>query len=138
MHDVYKNIDDYNPDKDNKSLIVFDDMIAGMINNKKLNSIVTELFIIGRKLNISLVFITQSYFKVPKDARLNTTHFFIMKIPNRREFQQVAISHSSDIDTKDFIKIYKKCTDKPYSFLANDTTLASDDPLRFRKNLHNI
>ena len=138
MHDVYKNIDDYNPDKDNKSLIVFDDMIAGMINNKKLNSIVTELFIIGRKLNISLVFITQSYFKVPKDARLNTTHFFIMKIPYRREFQQVAISHSSDIDTKDFIKIYKKCTDKPYSFLANDTTLASDDPLRFRKNLHNI
>ena len=138
MHDVYENIDDYNPDKDNKSLIVFDDMIAGMINNKKLNSIVTELFIIGRKLNISLVFITQSYFKVPKDARLNTTHFFIMKIPNRREFQQVAISHSSDIDTKDFIKIYKKCTDKPYSFLANDTTLASDDPLRFRKNLHNI
>ena len=134
MHDV----DDYNPDKDNKSLIIFDDMIVGMINNKKLNSIVTELFIIGRKLNISLVFITQSYFKVPKDARLNTTHFFIMKIPNRREFQQVAISHSSDIDTKDFIKIYKKCTDKPYSFLANDTTLASDDPLRFRKNLHNI
>ena len=138
MRDVCENIDDYNPDKDNKSLIVFDDMIAGMINNKKLNSIVTELFIIGRKLNISLVFITQSYFKVPKDARLNTTHFFIMKIPNRREFQQVAISHSSDIDTKDFIKIYKKCTDKPYSFLANDTTLASDDPLRFGKNLHNI
>ena len=138
MHDVYKNIDDYNPDKDNKSLIVFDDMIAGMINNKKLNSIVTELFIIGRKLNISLVFITQSYFKVPKDARLNTTHFFIMKIPNRREFQQVAISHSSDIDTKDFIKIYKKCTDKPYSFLVDDTTLAPDDPLRFRKNLYNI
>ena len=138
MHDVYKNIDDYNPDKDNKSLIVFDDMIAGMINNKKLNSIVTELFIIGRKLNISLVFITQSYFKVPKDARLNTTHFFIMKIPNRREFQQVAISHSSGIDTKDFIKIYKKCTDKPYSFLVDDTTLAPDDPLRFRKNLYNI
>ena len=138
MHDVYKNIDDYNPDKENKILIVFDDMIADMINNKKLNSIVTELFIRCRKLNISLVFISQSYFKVPKDARLNTTHFFIMKIPNRREFQQVAISHSSDIDTKDFIKIYKKCTDKPYSFLANDTTLASDDPLRFRKNLHNI
>ena len=79
MHDVYKNIDEYNLDKDNKNLIVFDDMIADRINNKKLNSIVTELFIKGRKLNISLVFITQSYFKVPKDVRLNTTHFFIAK-----------------------------------------------------------
>ena len=138
IHDVYKNINDYNPDKENKILIVFDDMIADMINNKKLNSIVTELFIRGRKLNISLVFITQSYFKVPKDVRLNTTHFFIMKIPNKRELQQIAINHSSDINTKDFINIYKKCTDTPYSFLVNDTTLASDDPLRFRKNLYNI
>ena len=85
MHDVYKNINDYNPDKENKILIIFDDMIADMIHNKKLNSIVTKLFIRGRKLNISLVFITQSYFKVPKDVRLNTTHFFIMKIPNKRE-----------------------------------------------------
>ena len=87
MHDVYKNIDDYNPDKENKILIVFDDMIADMINNKKLNSIVTELFIRDRKLNISLVFIMQSYFKVPKDVRLNSTHFFIMKIPNKRELK---------------------------------------------------
>ena len=93
MHDVYKNIDHYNPDKENKILIVFDDMIADMINNK-LNSIITELFIRGRKLNISLVFITQSYFKVPKDVRLNTTHFFIMKIPNKREFQHIVINHS--------------------------------------------
>ena len=124
--------------KENKALIVFDDMIADMINNKKLNSIVTELFIRGRKQNISLVFITQSYFKVPKDVRLNTTHFFIMKIPNKRELQQIAISHSSDIGFKDFIKIYKKFTDKPYSFLVNDTTLLSDDLLRFRKNLYNI
>ena len=119
-------------------LIVFDDMIADMINNKKLNSIVTELFIRGRKLNISLVFIIQSYFKVPKDVRLNTTHFFIMKILNKRELQQIAISYSSDIDFKDFINIYKKCTDKPYSFLVNDTILSSDDPLRSRKNLYNI
>ena len=88
MHDVYKDINDYNPDKENKILTVFDDMIADMIaNNKKLNSIVTELFIKGRKLNISPVFITQSYFKVPKEVRLNTTHFFIMKIPNKRELQ---------------------------------------------------
>ena len=75
MCNVYKNINHYNPDKENKILIVLDDMIADMIQNKKLNSIVTELFIRGRKLNISLVFITQSYFKVPKDVRLNTTHF---------------------------------------------------------------
>ena len=138
MYDVYKKIDSYNHDKENKILIVFDDMIADMINNKKLNSIVTELFIRGRKLNISLVFITQSYFKVPKDVRLNTTHFFIMKIPNKRELKQVALNHSSDIDYNDFIKIYKKCIDKPYSFLVCDNTLPSDDPLRYRKNLDNI
>ena len=134
MQYVYKNIDEYNIDKERKILIVFDDMIADMINNKKLNSIVTELFIRGRKLNISLVFITQSYFKVPKDVRLNTTHFFITKIPNKRELQQIALNHSSDITTKDLI-IYKKYTDEPYSFLVNDATLASDNPLRFRKNL---
>ena len=87
MRDGYKNIDDYNSDKENKILIVFDDMIADMIHNKKLNSIVTELFIRGRKLNISLIFITQSYFKVPKDVKLNTIHFFITKIPNKRELQ---------------------------------------------------
>ena len=138
MHDVYNNINDYNPDKENKILIDFDDMITDMINNKKLNSIVTELFVRARKLNISLVFITKSYFKVPKDVRLNTTHFFIMKIPNKRELQQIAIDHSSNINTKDFIKIYNKCTGKPYSFLVNDTTLSSDDPLRFRKIFYNI
>ena len=138
MHDVYKNTNNYNPDKENKILIVFDDMITDMINNKKLNSIVTELFIRGRKLNISIVFITQSYLKVTKEVRLNTTHFFVMKIPNKRELQQIAISHSSGIDFKDFINIYKKCIDKPYSFLVNDITLASDDPLRFTKNLYKI
>ena len=118
MQDVYKNIDEYNPDKENKILIVFDDMIADMIHNKKLNSIVTELFIRGRKLNISLVFITQSYFKVPKDVRLNTTHFFITKIPNKSELQQIALNHSSDISTKDFIKIHQKCTAEPYFFYS--------------------
>ena len=133
MRDVYKNIGDYNPDPENKILMVFDDMIADIIHNKKLDSIVTELFIRGRKLNISLVFITQSYFKVPKDVRLNTSHFFIAKIPNKRELQQIAINHSSDINTKDFANIYRKCTAEPYSFLVNDTTLASDNPLRFRK-----
>ena len=133
MRDVYKNINYYNPYKENKILIVFDDMIADMINNRKLDSIVTELFIRGKKLNISLVFIMKSYFKVPKDVTLNTTHFFIAKIPNKSELQQIAINHLSDISTKDFINIYKECTAKPYSFLVIDTTLASDDPLRFRK-----
>ena len=85
MQDVYKNINEYNTNKERKILIVFDDMIADMINNKKLNSIVTELFIIGRKLKISLVFITHSYFKVTKHVRLNSTHLFIMKIPNKRQ-----------------------------------------------------
>ena len=85
MEDVYKDIDEYSIDKEHKILIVFDDMIADMINNKKLNSIVTELFIRDRKLNISVVFITHLYFKVPKDFRLNTTPFFITKSPNKRE-----------------------------------------------------
>ena len=94
-----------------------------------------ELFIRGIKLNISLVFITQSYFKVPKNVRLNSTHFFIMKIWSKRELQQIALNNSSEINSKDFMKIYKKCTAEPYSFLVNDATLASDNPLRFRKNL---
>ena len=135
MHDVYKNIDDHNPDKENKILIVFDGMIAYMIDNKKLDSVATGLFIRERKLNISVVFIRQSYFKTPKDVRLNTTHFFIAKIPNKRELQNIAQNHSSDISTKDFINIYRKCTCKPYSFLVIDTTLASDNPLRFRRIL---
>ena len=135
MQDVYKNIEDYNPGKECKILIVFDDMIADMINNKNLHSIITELFIRGRKLNISIVFIMQSYFKVPKDVRLNSTHFFIMKILNKRKLQQIALNHSSDINFKDFMKIYKECTKEPYSFLVNDTTLQLGNPLRFRYNL---
>ena len=116
MQDVYKNIEEYNVDKERKILIVFDGMIPDMINNKKLNSVVTELFITDRKLNIFLSFITQSYSKVPKDVRLNSTHFFIMKLPNKRELQQIALNHSSDISSKDFIKIHKKYTVEPYSF----------------------
>ena len=132
MQDVYKNIEDYNPNIKRKILIIFDDMIADMFNNKKRNPVVTELFIRGRKIGISIVFITQSYFKVPKDVRLNSTHFFIIKIPNKRELQQTALNHSSDIDFKDFMKIYKKCTAEPYYFLVNDTT---HDPTRLRNNL---
>ena len=136
MYDVYKIIDEYNSSK-RKLLIIFDDMIADMINNKKLNSIVTELFIRGRKLNISIVFITQSYFEVPKDVTLNRTQFFITKNPNKRELQGIALNHSSNIDLKKFMNIYKECTKEPYSFLVNDTNLPSDNLLRIRKNLWN-
>ena len=107
-------------------------MIADMVHNKKLDSTVTELFIRGRKLNISLVFITQSYFKVPKDVKLNATHFFIAKMLDERELKQTAINHSSDI-SKDLTNIYRKCIVEPYSFLVHDTTLASNNPLRFTK-----
>ena len=89
MQDVYKNIEEYDIGKKRKILTVFDDMIANMINNEKLNPVVIELFVRGRKLNISLVFITQSYFKVSKDVRLNSTQFFIMKIPNKRELNKL-------------------------------------------------
>ena len=116
MQDVYRNIKNYNPGKELKVLIVFDDMIPDMINNKRFNPILTELFVRGRTLNISIAFITQSYFKVPKEVRLHSTHFFIMKIPNKRELQQIALNHSSDIDFKDFMKVFKKYTTEPYSF----------------------
>ena len=105
------------------------------MTNKKFRAIIKELFIRCRKLNISLVFITQSYFSVPKDVRLNSTHYLIMKINNKRELQNIAINHSADIDYKDFMKIYRECTKEPYSFLTIDTTLSVSNPLRFRKNL---
>ena len=106
MQNVYKNIKEYNTDIEGKMLIVFEDMIDDLMNRKKLNSVVTELLIWGRKLNISIFFIIQSYFKFPKDVRLNSTHFFIIKISNKREPQQIAVNNLSDIDFKGFIKIY--------------------------------
>ena len=135
MEEVYENIGNYNPNRKRKILIVFDDMIADIMTNKKFQSLIKELFIRCRKINISLVFITQSYFSVPKDVRLNSTHYLIMKINNRRELQNIAINHSADIDYKDFMKIYRECTKEPYSFLTIDTTLPSSNSLRFRKNL---
>ena len=134
MDDVCNNVNDYNPKRKRKILIVFDDMIADIITNKRFQAIIKELFIRCRKLNISLVFIPQSYFSVPKEVRLNFTHYLIMKIHNKRELQQIAINHSADIDYKDFLKIYKNCTKEPYSFLTIDATLPADNPLRFRKN----
>ena len=103
--------------------------------NKKFQSIIKELFIRCRKLNIPLVFITQSYFSVAKDVRLNSTYYLIMRINNRKELQNIAINHSVDIDYKDFMNIYRECVKEPYSFLTIDTTLPSNNPLRFRKNL---
>ena len=123
MDDVYENIHDYNPNRIRKILIVFDDMIADIMTNKKFQAIIKELFIRCRKLNISLVFITQSYFSVPKDVRLNTTHYFIMKINNRVELKHIAINRSGDIDYQDFKKIYRECTKEPYNFLTTDATL---------------
>ena len=104
MDDVYENIHDYNSNRKRKILIVCDDMIADIMTNKKFQSIIKELFIRCRKLNISLVFITQSYFSVPKDVRLNSTHYLIMKISSRKELQNIVINHSADIDYNDFTK----------------------------------
>ena len=137
MDDVYENIDDYNRNRQRKVLFIyfFDDMIASIMANKQFQAIVKELFIRCRKLNISLAFITQSYFLVPKDVRLNSTHFLIMKITNKRELQNIATNRSADIDYNDFVNIYRECTRKPYSFLTIDTTLPASNSLRFRKNL---
>ena len=135
MNDIYKNIEEYNPNKKRKILTVFNDLIADMLSNAKLNPVVTELFIRGRKLNISLVFITQYYFAVSKNVRLNSTHNFLIKTPSKRELQEIAFNHSSDIDFQHFMNINKKCNVKPYSFMVIDTTLPSDNSLRFRKNL---
>ena len=116
-------------------LIVFDDMIADIMTNKKFQAVIKELFIRCRKLNISFVFITQSYFSVPKEVRLNSTHYLIIKIHNKRELQNITSNHSADIDYKNFMKIYRKCASEPFFFLTIDTTLPVNNPLRFRRNL---
>ena len=120
IDDVYEHLEDYNPTKKRRVLIMFDDMIAAMESNKKSSPIVTELFLGGRKFNISLVFISQSYFKVPKTRRLNATHYFIMKFLNKRELKQAASNHLSDSDFEDFMKLYKDYTKESYSFLLNN------------------
>ena len=132
MDDVYENINDYNSRRKRKILIIFDDMIADIKTNERFQAIIKELFIGCRKLNISLVFITQPYFSVPKGVRLNLTHL-ILKINNIRELKNIAINPSADIDYQDFIKIYRECTKEPYNFLTIDTTVPASDPLKFRK-----
>ena len=133
--DVYENINDYNPIRKRKKLIAFDDMIADIMTNKRFQTIIKELFIRCRKLNISFVFFTLPYFSVPKDERLNSTHYLIMKINNKIELKNITTDHSADIDYQDFTKIYRECTKEPFNFLTIDTTLPASDPLRFRKNL---
>ena len=135
VDDVYENIHEYNSGRKRNILIVFDDMIADIMTDKKFQAIIKELFIRSRKLNISLVFFTQSYFSVPKDVRLNSTHYFITKINNKREWQNIAINHSADVDYNDFMKIYRECTNELFSFLTIDTKLLAGNFLRFRRNL---
>ena len=136
MDDVYDNIIDYNLNRRRNILTVFDDMIADIMSNKKFQAIIKDLFIRCKKLYILIVFITQSYFSVLKDVRLNSTHYLIMKINNGKELQNIAISHSADItDYKDFMKIYRECTKEPFNFLTIGTTLPASGSLRFRKNL---
>ena len=93
MDDIYANIEEYNPNKKRKTLIVFDDLITDMLSNEKFNPIATELSIRGRKLNILIFFVIQSYFAMPQNIRLNSTYYFIMKIPNKQEPQQIAFNH---------------------------------------------
>ena len=125
MDDVLDDINNYNKNRNKKVLIVFDDVIADIMSSKKFKAIIKELFIRCRKLNISIVFITQSYFKTPKDARLNSTHYVIMKIQSRKELQNITQENSGDIDFKDFLKTYKDYTSEPYPCMIINTTVPS-------------
>ena len=139
MGDLYNNINYNNPNRKRNILIVLHDIIADILTNKKIEAIIKELFLMCRTLisciNVSLVFFTQSYFSVPKEVRLNSTHYLIMKIPSKNELRNIAINRSADIDYKDFMTIYRKCTSELYFFLTINTTLPAHDFLRFRKNL---
>ena len=134
MNDVFTNIDDYNKQRKRRVLITFDDMIADIMNNKNFKTIIKELFIRCRKFNVSIVFITQSYFRTPKGARLNSTHYVIMKIQNKKELQSIVQENCGDIDLKDFLNINKKFTNNLYSFMIVDTTVSTGHSMRFRKN----
>ena len=122
MDDILSNIEDYNKKRRKKVLITFDDMISHVMSDKKAQQILKDLFIRCRKLNISLCFLTQSYFSVPKDVRLNCTHYILLKLNNKRQLHNIAINHSADIDHKDFIKIDRICTKEPFNFFTIDAT----------------
>ena len=121
-----------NIQRDKKVLIIFDDMIADIMRSKKFKAIVKELFLRFRKLNISIVFITQSNFRTPKDAILNSTHYILMKIGNKKELKSIAEENSGHLDFKDFLKIYNYCTNKPYLFMMVDTRPTAR--VTFKKN----
>ena len=121
MNYVLDDINNYNKNRDKKVLIIFDDMIADIIRSEKFKAIVKELFIRCRKINISIVFITQSYFRTLKDARLNSTHYILMKIGNKKELKSIAEEYSGHLDFKDFLKTYNYCTKEPYLFMLVDT-----------------
>ena len=132
MNDVLDDINNYNKNRDKKVLIIFDDMIADIMRSEKFKAIVKELFIKCRKLNISIVFITHSYFRTPKDARLNSTHYILMKIGNRKELKSIAEKNSGHLDFKDFLKIYNYCSKEPYSFMMVNTRPTAR--VTFKKN----
>ena len=121
MNDVLDDINNYNKNRDKKVLIIFDDMIADIMRRAEFKAIVKKLFIRCRKLNISIVFITQSSFRTPKDVRLNSTHYILMKIGNKKELKSIAEENSGHLDFKDFSKIYNYGTKEPYSFMLIDT-----------------
>ena len=117
-----------------KVLLVFDDMISHVMSNKKAQQVLKELFIRCKKLNILLCCLNQSYFSVPKDVRLDYTHYIIFKLNSKRELQNIAINHSADMDYKVFVKIYRDCTKESYNFLTIDITQPVDK--RFKKNFN--
>ena len=135
MNDVLEGINNYNKNRDKKVLIFFNDMIADIMRSEKFKAIVKELFIRCRKLNISIVFIRQSYFRTPKDARLNSTHYKLMKIGNKKELKCIAEENSGHLDFKEFLKIYNYCTNEPYSFMIIDTRPTAC--VTFKKTLMN-
>ena len=132
MNDVLENINNYNKNRNKKVLIIFDDMIADIMRSEKFQAIVKELFIRCRKLNISIVFITQSYFRTPKDARLKSTHYILMKIGNKKQLKSIAEEISGHLNFKDFLKIYNYCTNEPYSFMMVDNRPTAR--VTFKKN----
>ena len=134
MNDVLEDINNYNKNRNKKVLIIFDDMIADIMRSEKFKVIVKELFIRCRKLNISIVFIMQSYFRTPKDARLNSTHYILMKIGNKKELKSTAEENSGHLNFKDFLKIYNYCTNEPYSFMMVDTRPTAS--ITFKKNFN--
>ena len=134
--DDMNNINNYNKNRDKKVLIVFDDMIADIECNKNFKRIIKELFYRAHKINVSVVFITQSYFKALKDARLNSTHYILMKIGNKKELKRIAEEKSGHLDYKDFLKMYNYCTKEPYSFMTIDVRPTVTIP--FKRNFNDL